>query len=182
MKRLIIVSNRLPVTIEKKKNNLNFRPSVGGLATALGSFYNSYNSIWVGWPGIFSEKLKEKERKFVKTKLIKEYSCYPVFLTQKDIDLYYNGFCNKTIWPLFQYFIQYTTFDKKLWEAYKRVNRIFCNIVLEIANPDDIIWIQDYHLMLLPKLIRENLPNAKIGFFLHIPFPSFEIFRLLPWR
>lgn len=182
MERLIIISNRLPITVTKRKDDLNFHPSVGGLATGLGSFYDSYNSTWIGWPGVFSERLDEKEREFIKTKLVKEFSCYPVLLTQKDVDLYYNGFCNKTIWPLFHYFIQYANFDKKLWEAYKRVNEIFCGIVLEIANPDDIIWIHDYHLMLLPKLIREKLPNAKIGFFLHIPFPSFEIFRALPWR
>lgn len=182
MERIIIVSNRLPVTVAKRKDDLSFNPSVGGLATGLGSFYNSYNCIWVGWPGIFSERLNEKERKIIKTKLNREFSCYPVLLTQKDVDLYYNGFCNKTIWPLFHYFTQYAIFDKKLWDAYKRVNEIFCDIISEIANANNIIWIHDYHLMLLPKLIREKLPNAKMGFFLHIPFPSFEIFRLLSWR
>ena len=182
MERLIIVSNRLPVTVVKRKNDLSFQPSVGGLATGLGSIYKSYNSVWIGWPGIFSEKLDTKERKEIKRKLSREFSCYPVFLTKKDIDLYYNSFCNKTIWPLFHYFIQYTVFNKKLWEAYKQVNEKFRDIIIEIANPDDIIWIHDYHLMLLPKLVREKLPNAKIGFFLHIPFPSLEIFRLLPWR
>ena len=182
MERIIIVSNRLPVTVAKRKDDLSFNPSVGGLATGLGSFYNSYNGIWAGWPGISPERLNEKERKIIKTKLIREFSCYPVLLTQKDVDLYYNGFCNKTIWPLFHYFIQHAIFDKKLWNAYKRVNEIFCDIISEIANANDIIWIHDYHLMLLPELIREKLPDAKIGFFLHIPFPSFEIFRLLPWR
>ena len=182
MERLILVSNRLPVTVVKRKDDLSFHPSVGGLATGLGSIYNFYNSIWVGWAGIFSERLDMKERKEIKTKLIREFSSYPVSLTKKDVDLYYNGFCNKTIWPLFHYFIQYAIFNKKLWEAYKQVNEIFRDTIMEIANPEDIIWIHDYHLMLLPKLIREKLPNAKIGFFLHIPFPSLEIFRLLPWR
>lgn len=165
MERIIIVSNRLPVTVAKRKGELKFKHSVGGLATGLSSFYDSYNSIWVGWPGIFSEKLNEKERKVIKNKLNKEFSCYPVLLTQKDVDLYYNGFCNKTIWPLFHYFTQHTIFDKRLWNAYNRVNEIFCNKILEIANANDIIWIHDYHLMLLPKLIREKLPEAKIGFF-----------------
>jgi len=181
MERLIIVSNRLPVKIAKRKDDSSLHPSVGGLATGLGSFYKSYNSIWVGWLGTLPEKLDEKERKFIEKKF-RESSCYPVFLTQKDVNLYYNGFCNKTIWPLFLYFTQYAIFDKKLWEAYKRVNKIFSEKILEIANPDDIIWIHDYHLMLLPKFLREKLPNAKIGFFFHIPFPSYEIFRLLPWR
>ena len=98
MERIIIVSNRLPVTVAKRKDDLSFSPSVGGLATGLGSFYNSYKGIWVGWVGISSERFNEKERKIIKTKLIREFSCYPVLLTQKDVDLYYNGFCNKTIW------------------------------------------------------------------------------------
>ncbi|MFQ6084566.1 MAG: bifunctional alpha,alpha-trehalose-phosphate synthase (UDP-forming)/trehalose-phosphatase, partial [Candidatus Aminicenantia bacterium] len=182
MERIIIVSNRLPVTVVKRENSLSFLPSIGGLATGLSSIYNSYNSIWVGWPGVFSEKLDENGRKFIKTKLNKEFSCHPVLLTQKDVNLYYNGFCNKTIWPLFHYFTEYVEFDKKLWDAYKRVNEFFCDTVLEIENPDDIIWIHDYHLMLLPKLLREKLPNARISFFLHIPFPSYEVFRPLPWR
>lgn len=181
MERLIIVSNRLPVKIARRKDDSSLHPNVGGLATGLGSFYKSYNSIWVGWFGTLLEKLDEKERKFIEKKF-REFSCYPVFLTKKDVDSYYNGFCNKTIWPLFLYFTQYAIFDKKLWEAYKRVNKIFSEKILEIANPDDIIWIHDYHLMLLPKFLREKLPNAKIGFFFHIPFPSYEIFRLLPWR
>jgi len=183
MKRIIIVSNRLPVTVTKRKNGLSFNPSVGGLSTGLSSFYKSYNNVtWIGWPGIFSERLNENERKIMETRLNREFSCHPVLLTQKDVDLYYNGFCNKTIWPLFHYFLQYTTFDKKLWYAYQQVNGIFCEKLSEIVNADDIIWIHDYHLMLLPKLIREKLPDAMIGFFLHIPFPSFEIFRVLPWR
>lgn len=90
MEKIIIVSNRLPVTVVKKKDDLRFQPSVGGLATGLGTFYNSYNSIWIGWPGIFSEKLEERERKIIKTKLFKEFSCYPVLLSKKDVDLYYN--------------------------------------------------------------------------------------------
>ena len=182
MERLIIVSNRLPVTIVKRRDRLSYRPSVGGLATGLGSFYKMYNSIWVGWPGTSSKRFNVDEKKHIETKLIEEYSCYPVFLSQEDVDLYYNGFCNKTIWPLFSYFTQYTVYDEKLWEAYRRVNEKFRDIVLKTANSNDIIWIHDYHLMLLPKLVRKALPDAKIGFFLHIPFPSFEIFRLLPWR
>ena len=142
MKRIIIVSNRLPVTVTKRKNGLSFNPSVGGLSTGLSSFYKSYNNVtWIGWPGIFSERLNENERKIMETRLNREFSCHPVLLTQKDVDLYYNGFCNKTIWPLFHYFLQYTTFDKKLWYAYQQVNGIFCEKLSEIVNADDIIWI-----------------------------------------
>jgi len=180
MRRLLIVSNRLPVSLEKRKGNLHFVPSVGGLATGLGSFHKSYNSIWIGWPGIDSEQI-EGEEEDIKARLQSE-RCYPVFLSRNDIEDYYHGFCNKTIWPLFHYFTEYVVYSKNLWQAYERVNEVFSNTVVKVAEPGDIIWVQDYHLMLLPKLLRERLPEAAIGVFLHIPFPSFEIFRLLPWR
>jgi len=180
--RLLIVSNRLPINIEKGKGGLHFLPSTGGLATGLGSFYKSYDTIWIGWPGITSDKTNREERKQIEVKLMAEFNCRPVFLSQNDIEQYYHGFSNKTLWPLFHYFTEYVTHDKTFWEAYKRVNHIFSKLISKISKKDDIIWIHDYHLMLLPKLARERLPDATIGFFHHIPFPSFEIFRLLPWR
>lgn len=179
MQTLIIVSNRLPVSIEKKKGKLYFESSVGGLATGLGAFYKSYQSVWIGWPGTDREKIR-REEKDIETRLLSE-SCYPVFLSGQDVTNYYEGFCNRTIWPLFHYCPLYTVYGKDLWQAYERVNEIFSDTVTEIAREGDTIWVHDYHLMLLPKLIRERLPRATIGFFLHIPFPSFEIFRLLPW-
>lgn len=180
MGRLLIVSNRLPISIRKRVSEVHFLPSVGGLATGLSSFYRSYRSLWVGWPGIALEKIK-KEEQDIETKLTSE-SCYPVFLSQREVENYYYGFCNKTIWPLFHYFTQYAIYSKSLWKAYKGVNAAFCGTIIKVAKPDDIIFVHDYHLMLLPMLIRERLPDATIGFFLHIPFPSFEVFRLLPWR
>lgn len=179
-RRLLLVSNRLPVSVVKRKDKLYFQPSTGGLATGLGSFYKSYRSLWIGWPGISLEEVKDKKED-IKAKLLSE-NCYPVFLSRRDVEEYYNGFCNKTIWPLFHYFPQYAVYSENLWKAYKRVNELFCDAIVKVAEPDDIIWIHDYHLMLLPKLLREKLPEATIGLFLHIPFPSFEVFRLLPWR
>ena len=179
--RLLIVSNRLPITVVRKGGRLRFQPSVGGLATGLSSSYKLYQSLWIGWPGIALEKIKEEEKEEINKKLIAD-NCYPVFLSQKDIEDYYYGFCNKTIWPLFHYFPLYAVYNKNFWDAYKRVNEAFCETVIKVVKPGDIIWVHDYHLMLLPKLIRERLPDATIGFFLHIPFPSLEIFRLLPWR
>ena len=178
--RILIISNRLPVSVKKTKRGLRFEPSIGGLATGLRSFHKSSNSLWIGWPGINLEKIKEEEPD-IEQRLLSE-SCYPVFLSQHDVEDYYYGFCNKTIWPLFHYYPLYTICSKDLWQAYKRVNEVFADAVAEVAKPGDIIWIHDYHLMLLPKLVRERLPKAVVGFFLHIPFPSFEIFRLLPWR
>jgi trehalose 6-phosphate synthase/phosphatase len=128
------------------------------------------------------EKITKGERRDIQDKLMAQFNCYPVFLSQNDLDKYYLGFSNKTLWPLFHYFTQYVIHDKNLWEAYKQVNGLFGGVISRIAQKDDIIWVHDYHLMLLPKMIREMLPEVAIGFFNHIPFPSFEIFRLLPWR
>ena len=181
MQRLLMVSNRLPISIVKRKNEMRFQPSMGGLATGLASFYKSYQSLWVGWPGIGMEKLdKAEKRKMIDALAVEK--CYPVFLTQYDIENYYLGFCNKTIWPLFHYFTEFALYGRNMWRAYKRANEAFCDAVIEVAKPGDIIWVHDYQLMLLPSMLRERLKTVSIGFFLHIPFPAFEIFRLLPWR
>ena len=177
-----IVSNRLPVTLEKKRGTIQYKQSMGGLATGLGSFYQSYNSMWTGWCGMPAESLTSDEKEEVELTLVNDYRCFPLFLSRSDMKMFYHGFCNKTIWPLFHYFPTYTVFEKNLWEAYEKVNRKFCDAVVKKAGPEDTIWVHDYQLLLLPGLLRERLPEAKIGFFLHIPFPSFEIFRLLPWR
>lgn len=181
MSRLLIISNRLPVSVAKRANNLSFQPSVGGLATGLTSFRDSHQSQWIGWPGIAKDKISEQQKQEITDKLKKE-NCHSVFLSTKDVRNFYYGFCNKTIWPLFHYFPLYTAYEEPYWQTYRNVNKAFCETVIKIAKPDDCIWIHDYQLMLLPQLIRQKLPNAQIGFFLHIPFPSFELFRLLPWR
>jgi trehalose 6-phosphate synthase/phosphatase len=179
MQRLLIVSNRLPITILERKGELHVEPSVGGLATGLGSWYKTSNSIWIGWAGIGRKKMKRE--KDIMAKLLSE-NCHPVPLSEHDVEAYYQGFCNRTIWPLFHYFPLYAEYSEDFWRAYERVNTAFANAVAGIARSSDTIWVHDYHLMLLPKLLRERLPKATVGFFLHIPFPSFEIFRLLPWR
>lgn len=187
--RLIIVSNRLPFTVHLGNSELQFDESAGGLVTGLSAFLDSYKDhfprqekhIWVGWPGnTIPEELKET----VRAKALAEYHAYPVFLSEADMDQFYLGFCNKTIWPLFHYFPSYTVYQEDYWQNYRRVNELFCEALLELIQPDDTVWVQDYHLMLLPRLLRERVPDILVGFFLHIPFPSFEIFRLLPprWR
>jgi trehalose 6-phosphate synthase/phosphatase len=176
---LLIASNRLPVTILKKKTGYSFSPSIGGLATGLKSFYGSRDSIWVGWAG---EMDGQEDRDAIKLKLKNDLNCHPVFLSAHDVEKYYEGFSNKTIWPLFHYFPQYTVYDDTYYRAYVEVNRVFGEEIIRMARQDDIIWVHDYHLMLLPGILRDRLPDATIGFFLHIPFPSYELFRLLPWR
>ncbi|MBN1214456.1 MAG: bifunctional alpha,alpha-trehalose-phosphate synthase (UDP-forming)/trehalose-phosphatase [Candidatus Lokiarchaeota archaeon] len=180
-RRLVIISNRLPVSVKKENNKITYTRSLGGLTTGLESFHKSHNGIWIGWPGIVEEKV-EANKNEIKEHLKEEYNCYPIFFTQEEKEKFYEGFCNKTIWPLFHYFIEFTTFEDELWNFYKIINNKFFRVILEIVKSDDILWIQDYHLMLLPNLIRNGIPDATIGYFLHIPFPSYEIFRLLPWR
>ncbi len=180
MNRLLIVSNRLPITLTRREGKLEIEMSAGGLATGLGSIYRSCDSLWVGWCGLASESLKGQEES-IQAKLKKE-KCHGVFLSRQDIENFYYGFSNKTIWPLFHYFPLYTAYNERFWEAYERVNAIFCDEILKVTKDNDTIWIHDYQLMLLPKMIREKRPDATIGFFLHIPFVSSEVFRLLPWR
>ncbi|HOB18272.1 MAG TPA: bifunctional alpha,alpha-trehalose-phosphate synthase (UDP-forming)/trehalose-phosphatase [Candidatus Methanoculleus thermohydrogenotrophicum] len=181
MNRLLIVSNRLPISVSRQNGDLRLQRSVGGLATGVGSFYKSYESVWVGWPGMNVQKKQNEEREQIIEALRKE-QCHPVFLSPYDIKHYYDGFCNNTLWPIFHYFSLFADYNKKAWNVYQRVNEKFCDAVMEVARPDDIIWVHDYHLMLLPQMLRERLPDAEIGYFHHIPFPSFEVFRNLPWR
>ncbi|MBN1897785.1 MAG: bifunctional alpha,alpha-trehalose-phosphate synthase (UDP-forming)/trehalose-phosphatase [Spirochaetes bacterium] len=180
--KLLFVSNRLPITIQRRKKDIKFIPSIGGLATGLGSFYKTYNSLWIGWCGITKDDLDKKSKDFIAARLRADFKSHTLYLTKKDIDQYYYGFCNKTIWPLFHYFTHHAIYDKDFWGSYQKINQYFCKEILKIASDNDIIWIHDYHLMLLPHMLREKLPESQIGFYLHIPFPSFEIFRLLPWR
>jgi len=181
MPRLVLISNRLPFSITKRAGALRFSLSPGGLATGLSSLSESHELFWIGWPGITSEKLTAKDKTDIVKRLNQEKR-HPVFLSKKQFENYYQGFCNKTIWPLFHYLPLNTVYEDRFWQNYKQVNQLFCDELIKLAKPGDYIWIHDYHLMLLPQLIREKLSKPKIGFFLHIPFPSFELFRLLPWR
>lgn len=180
MARTIIVSNRLPVRIVKtNKEELDYVPSEGGLATGLGSIYKEGDNVWIGWPGYYFKSDEEKQKA---QKRLEEQSMLPVFLTQEEIILYYEGFSNETLWPNFHYFNQNALYRRSYWESYKKVNEKFAEEILKITAPDDKIWVHDYQLMLVPDLVRQKKPDVSIGFFLHIPFPSFEVFRLLPWR
>ena len=179
MGKTIIISNRLPVKISESNGQFELRQSEGGLATGLGSIYRQGDNIWIGWPGI--EVYSEDQESTIKNQL-SEINLSPVFLTQEEINLYYEGFSNETLWPIFHYHPTYAKYEQSYWDSYKEVNYKFKEAVLQIAEPDDIIWIHDYQLLLLPGLIRAEFPDITIGFFQHIPFPSSELFRLIPWR
>ncbi len=178
MSRLIIISNRLPVTIGQKEGSLFYYPSAGGLATGLNSLDEKLNKVWIGWPGQAIETNQEEEARAT----LGEQRLIPVFLSKEEIEKYYEGFSNKAIWPHFHYFSQYTIYNSDYWEAYQTVNQKFAKAVIAEIKEGDRVWVHDYQLMLLPDLIRKAFPNISIGFFLHIPFPSYEIFRILPWR
>lgn len=181
MSKTIIVSNRLPVKLSKSEDEgYQLSPSEGGLATGLGSIYKQDDNVWIGWPGL--EVSEEAERTEVTAKL-REMSLLPVFLTQEEIAEYYEGLSNSVLWPVFHYYAStYANYEQSNWDFYQSVNFKFCEVVIAAAQPGDTIWIHDYQLLLLPALIRKRLPDVSIGFFLHIPFPSHEMFRLIPWR
>ena len=179
MGKTIIVSNRLPIRIEKIAGEIFYKPSEGGLATGLSSIYKEGDNLWLGWPGM--ELTDTREIKEVENNL-QEENMVPIFLTSEEVEDFYEGFSNATLWPTFHYFSQFAIYEKTLFDAYEKVNSKYCDVVVSVAQPDDTIWIHDYQLLLLPKMVRDVFPDISIGFFQHIPFPSYEVFRVLPWR
>ncbi|MDE3066554.1 MAG: bifunctional alpha,alpha-trehalose-phosphate synthase (UDP-forming)/trehalose-phosphatase [Verrucomicrobiota bacterium] len=187
--RLVIVSNRLPFTVSFKDGTPEFKSSSGGLSTGLSSYLQQAAAdsadrpdyFWLGWPGA---SVAPEHQAAVRSYGEEQFKCCPVFLPEESMEHFYHGFCNKTIWPLFHYFPTLTQYEEEFWQEYQNVNRIFGEAVVNALRPDDLVWVHDYHLMLLPRLIREKFPDMPIGFFLHIPFPSYELFRMMPraWR
>ena len=179
MGKTIIVSNRLPLKVQRTDAGFLLEPREGGLAIGLDPLYRSGDYLWVGWPGFAPENDAEQQ---AITALLQAESMTPVFLSDTEVSTYYEGFSNGTLWPTFHYFAQYSAFDYEQWAAYVAVNEKFCAAVLAVADPDDRIWVHDYQLLLLPQQLREARPHATIGFFLHTPFPSYELLRVLPCR
>ena len=178
--KLIIISNRLPLKANKSDNGkFEFSRSEGGLTTGLDSLEMDLEKHWVGWPGAFAETTDEQEEI---TKHLDTFKFHPVFLTAEHIQNYYEGYSNNTLWPLCHYFYAFVEYENKYWEAYKEVNEMFCKAAIPFIEPGDIVWVQDYQLMLLPQLLRKAIPGISIGYFHHIPFPSYELFRVLPER
>jgi trehalose 6-phosphate synthase/phosphatase len=178
--RLLIVSNRLPVSARSRGGRLRIVKSSGGLATALQQMRRDQPGLWIGWPGLRSHTALEGWRGMERR--LQREGLHPILLTDEDVDGYYDGFSNGVIWPLFHHLLDRIPIDGGSWDAYQRVNARFAAAVTDLWEPGDRIWIHDYHLMLLPSLLRRRLPHARIGFFLHIPFPSTDTFRTLPWR
>ena len=186
-KRLLIVSNRMPYQIQETEDGYFLRQSSGGLVSAIKSYFEKNRNkgfdevMWIGVPDANKERWDSLMRS-QKEQL--DFVLHPVFVNNKIYENYYNGFSNSILWPLFHYFPTFMSYHDEDYNAYKEVNEIFAEQILSVANKNDVIWIQDYHLFLLPGLLRNRMPELEIGFFLHIPFPSFEIFRIMPrkWK
>ncbi|WP_068473564.1 bifunctional alpha,alpha-trehalose-phosphate synthase (UDP-forming)/trehalose-phosphatase [Saccharicrinis aurantiacus] len=181
MQKIHIVSNRLPFSIKEEDEKTTLEASVGGLATGMKSIYKEYGGTWIGWPGVDSDSLSAEKESEIDA-LFKREKCASVHLNAEDIELFYEGFSNRTIWPLFHYFTQYADFNQEAWDKYVEVNQKFADAALETVEDGDAVWVHDYQLLLVPEMIKSKKPNVTVGFFLHIPFPSFEVFRILPWR
>ncbi len=181
MSQVIIVSNRLPVSVKKADGKLVYSPSVGGLATGLSSYAKDKNNTWIGWPGIASDDLTKAEKEEIVTELAK-HRCAPVFLTRKQIDSFYNGYSNTVLWPLFHELRPQDRPGPKrnAWfKTYRDVNRLFAETVEVAAQRGAYVWVHDYQLLLMPAMLRKLGVEATIGFFLHIPFPSSKKFGSL---
>ena len=175
--RLFIISNRLPLKAQRVGKEFRFSRSEGGLATGLDSLEMSVEKYWIGWPGLYTENEGEKENIRL---YLEKFHFFPVFLSSRQIHDYYEGYSNSTVWPLCHYFFSYVQYDRSFWQAYREVNQLFCEVAVSLIRADDMVWVQDYQLMLLPAMLRTYFPAVSIGYFHHIPFPSYELFRVLP--
>jgi trehalose 6-phosphate synthase len=172
---LVVVANRLPVDrILADDGSVSWRTSPGGLVTALEPVMRANDGAWIGWHGGADETLEPFEDAGL--------SLIPVPLSADEVEEYYEGFSNATLWPLYHDVVAPPAFRREWWDAYVRVNRRFAERAAEVADDEAIVWVQDYQLQLVPQMLRRMRPDLRIGFFLHIPFPPTELFQQLPWR
>jgi trehalose 6-phosphate synthase/phosphatase len=172
---LVNVSNRLPVTVGD-----TITKSSGGLVAALeGLPTEQFDLKWIGWPGAV---IPEEEKAKVEKLLVDDYGCLPIFLSEEEAVGHYEGFSNSSLWPILHYMPNFMRYDPAWWEQYEKANQRFADRVLEVAKKGDLVWVHDYQLMLVPAMLHAAMPELKIGFFLHTPFPSFETFRCHPKR
>lgn len=178
--RLILVSNRLPVTITVRDGQPEVRRSVGGLATGLQGLHEHPDSVWIGWPGSLRD-LDQASRALLRQQLEAD-RLRPLLLDAEEVRVFYERLGNAVLWPLCHDRLDQLPLQVDGWNVYERVNARFADAVADVYRPGDLVWIHDYHLLRLPLLLRQRLPNARIGFFLHVPFPNPEIFFALPER
>ncbi|HEX6517420.1 MAG TPA: trehalose-6-phosphate synthase [Nocardioidaceae bacterium] len=172
---LVIVANRLPVDrVRNPDGTLGWRRSPGGLVTAIDPVMRANDGAWIGWSGGTDTDLEP----FVDDGL----SLVPVPLEQQEVEEFYEGFANATLWPLYHDVVAKPEFHREWFESYVRVNRRFAELAAEFAAENALVWVHDYQMQLVPAMLREMRPDLRIGFFLHIPFPPAELFQQLPWR
>lgn len=192
-KRIIVASNRLPFYKDTdEKGKTVWRQAAGGLVSALDPVLRKTNGIWIGWEGAPSDNTHEPMKLLDSRELnLAEethtsnkghYYIGNVPLSESEVNDYYTLFSNGTLWSLFHYFFEKTNIDDATWKAYYNVNKRFASYIAEVSEEHDVIWIQDFHLFLVPYFLRKLKPDAKIHFFLHIPFPHIDIFSILPWK
>jgi trehalose 6-phosphate synthase/phosphatase len=179
-RRLLIVSNRLPITVGIDGDQITFSQASGGLATGLRGCHERMGGLWIGWPGS-TPGLSKTQRAELDHQL-EERRIVALYLTRQEIREYYEEFSNGVLWPIFHYLLDRVPTGPTAWDSYHLVNERFAELVAENYQPGDMIWVHDYQLLLVPGMLRQLLPQARIGFFLHIPFPATEVFRVLPWR
>lgn len=172
--RLIIVSNRGPFHLHVTKQGIKREKTVGGLVTSLLPMIERVGGVWIAWG--------EPEGRYPGSSRQSSFDLRYIRLSQEQARDYYCGLANNALWPLCHYFLGGANFDGTQWQMYEQVNSMFAQATLEEAQPDDLIWVQDYHLSLVPGYLRRERPNARIAYFWHIPFPAVEVFRALPWR
>ncbi|HET7871019.1 MAG TPA: trehalose-6-phosphate synthase, partial [Terriglobales bacterium] len=177
--RLVIVSNRLPVTMERNHGACKARSSCGGLVSALLPIFKSMGGCWVGWPG--SEFDPEVEAA-LRAQDNEHYSYEPVFLSGNERSFFYHGCSNEILWPLFHDLPSPCNFDPAYWTAYGQVTEKFADAVERVAQPNDFVWVHDYHLMLLADVLRGRNAPCALAYFHHVPFPAPDTFEKLPWR
>ena len=164
--KLVIVSNRLPLSVVEKEGKFKFIESPGGLASGLRTYLNSPKSdvgsgyVWLGWPG----RAVPPERHDELMRLCREkFAARPVFLTAEDTEEFYEGFCNQTLWPLLHYFSSLVSYDEDSWQTYIRINQVFCDAVMDVVEPGDLVWVHDYHFLLLPAMLKGAGPTSGWG-------------------
>src|SRR5690606_6804579 len=170
--RLVVAANRLPVRWSEKQERWTSSP--GGLVSALAPILRERGGVWIGWTGATGGEVERFEADGIHN--------LSVPLDASELDDHYYGFCNGTIWPLYHDAIRPPEFHRHWWRSHLEVNQRFADAVVDVATEDDLIWIHDYQLQLVPAMVRAVMPRVRIGFFLHIPFPPPEIFERLPWR
>jgi alpha,alpha-trehalose-phosphate synthase [UDP-forming] len=180
--RLLVVSNRLPIVLEKKSTGWGLKPGSGGLVSAFAPVLSHRGGVWIGWPGMPLERGGAWEAVLEAGYRERGYELVPVLLSDEEVKGFYEGFSNAILWPLFHDLLGQCNFDPSFWYSYLKVNEKFADCVLQHGGDKDFVWVQDYQLIHVADFMRRKQEDVRVGFFLHIPFPPLDILLKLPWR